>query len=302
MIRPSRALTIALYRFMVLLPMAMPVPLVAMEFSWYQQRAAGDVSGELRLKNLAMEDLRIFTPGRFLEYGIVRLGDRALVTLDEPIGSGRGQIGKTDELLVVATQGARSVQARFRLTAAPSHIQAAPDSSRSSEPDSHQAVQPDPGPVSTPDPAISTSRSQIPGILPAAAAPAPAPNGNIQGESTGLPDTAGIGPVSSARHAVCRVLLLRQGTLRENVGRLVRECGARLGRWHTSSSPEWLVDWKVPAPELLTRRNTHGLAGLLDLLEKRFQLAGVPDVDRPGVIDFYRLRIDPYRADPGESG
>ena len=287
MIRPARALTTALYRFMVLLPMAMPVPLVAMEFSWYQQRAAGHVSGELRLKNLAMEDLRISTPGRFLEYGIVRLGDRALVTLDEPIGSGRGQIGKTEELLVVATQGARSVQARFRLTAAP---------------DSHQAVQPDPGPVSTPDPAISTSRSQIPGILPAAAAPAPAPNGNFRGESTGLPDAAGIGPVPSARHAVCRVLLLRQGTLRENVGRLVRECGARLGRWHTSSSPEWLVDWKVPAPELLTRRNTHGLAGLLDLLEKRFQLAGVPDVDRPDVIDFYRLRIDPYRADPAESG
>lgn len=64
-----------------------------------------------------------------------------------------------------------------------------------------------------------------------------------------------------------------------------------------SSSPEWLVDWKVPAPELLTRSNAHGLAGLLDLFEMRFQLAGVPDVDRPDVIDFYRLRIDPGESE-----
>ncbi len=271
----------------------------AVTISWYEQRAPGHAAGEVRITELAEGEFEFETPGRGLEVGIARHGDIAVVILDDG-----GRPAKSGSLLLVARQGGRTVRAAYPLAmpaqAEPTDpVRAASDAAGGVSAASGQSpttarvagTAPETG-AATIGAAGAAVRPGTPVLLPAAAAPSPDGEGRKGG--TGLPDLAAAVPGLSPGNTACRVLLLRTGSLRDNLGRLVRECGARMGRWNTSSSPEWLVDWKVPAPELLARDNGEGLPGLLRLLEERFGLAGVPDPDRPDAIDFYRLRTDPY--------
>ncbi len=256
----------------------------AVTISWYEQRAPGHAAGEVRISDLGEGGFEFETPGRDLELGIARHGDIAVVILDD-----RGRPAKPGTLLLVARQGERTVRASYPLAmpaqakptkptvpeqAAANPVRPATASSAESVNDASRET----GTVRA-EASGTTVRPPAPVVLPAASDPSPDP---------------------AAGGADCRVLLLRPGSLRLNVQRLVRECGARMGRWNTAESAEWLVDWKVPADDLLHRNNRNGLKGLLDLLEAHYRLAGVPDSARPGTIDFYRLRMDPYppgRAD-----
>lgn len=302
------------------LALMVSAPAAAVSIAWYEQRAAGNASGEIRLEDLSEGELRIDIPGRSIEFGIVRTGDVAIVTLADP-----GQVsrdGKSQDLVVVASQVDVTTRVSFPLAMPAQTKLAGPDryaANAGSDRSTTSGMSPETDPagrtgqppatdvnpvrsgaassadsgagavaresgVLSADNAGSRTRPMDPSVLPAASNPSP---GIAEPEVL-----AGIAPRLSHGDPTCPVLVLRPGSLRENIGRLVRECGARLGRWHTSSSAEWLVDWKVPAQELLTRDNADGLPGLLRLLEERYRLAGVPDADRPGVIDFYRLRMD----------
>ena len=256
----------------------------AVTISWYEQRAPGRAAGEVRISDLGEGGFEFETPGRDLEVGIARHGDIAVVILDD-----RGSPAKPGTLLLVARQGERTVRASYPLAmpaqakptkptvpeqAAANPVRPATASSAESVNDASRETE-----TVRAEASGTTVRPPAPVVLPAASDPSPDP---------------------AAGGADCRVLLLRPGSLRLNVQRLVRECGARMGRWNTAESAEWLVDWKVPADDLLHRNNRNGLKGLLDLLEAHYRLAGVPDSARPGTIDFYRLRMDPYppgRAD-----
>lgn len=295
--------------FVAVLALAISAPAAAVSIAWYEQRAPGNASGEIRIEDLEEGALRIDTPGRRLEYGIVRVDDVAVVILTEPAN----KASKPGNLVVVATQEGRVARASFPMALPAQANSAGPElaaANAGSERFTTSGMSPETDPAGRtrqlPEIAVSPARSgtvpsadygalsadtagngirtQDPAYLPAASNPSPG--------SAGPEELTGIATAPSPRGTDCPVLVLRPGSLRENVGRLVRECGARLGRWHTSSSAEWLVDWKVPAQELLTRNNADGLPGLLRLLEERYRLAGVPDVDRPGVIDFYRLQMD----------
>ena len=87
---------------------------------------------------------------------------------------------------------------------------------------------------------------------------------------------------------ICPVLAIRPpGTLRENVSRLLMECGSEPGGWYTAgSNEESFVDWKITDPLVLAADNQNGLQGLLELLYAHFGLQGLPS---PGqfAIDFY---------------
>ena len=286
----------------------------AVTISWYEQRAPGHAAGEVRITELAEGEFEFETPGRGLEVGIARHGDIAVVILDDG-----GRPAKSGSLLLVARQGERTVRATYPL-AMPA--QAKPTNPTVPE---QAAANAGGGMSAAPEPALETEPAGRTVRLPETAAnpvrPATASsaesvtgaareNGTVLAEASGttvrppapaiLPAASNPSPDPAAGGADCRVLLLRPGSLRLNVQRLVRECGARMGRWNTAESAEWLVDWKVPADELLHRNNRNGLKGLLDLLEAHYRLAGVPDAARPGTIDFYRMRLDPYppgRAD-----
>ena len=86
-------------------------PAVAMEISWYEQRAPGHAAGEVRITDLAEGEFEFETPGRNLEYGIARHGDIAVVILAD---SG-GRPAKPGSLLLVARQGGRTARATYPL-------------------------------------------------------------------------------------------------------------------------------------------------------------------------------------------
>ncbi len=233
--------------------LAGPVP--ALEIAWYQQREAGQVAGELRLRNLTDAPLTIATPGWDLEYGIVRVGSVATVTLT-------GRPGGSDAagpLVVVASQGSHRLRATFPLHGMRIGNRSAPDRA-------------------------SPERTLIaPGPSTSAATPSrPKPSGAVSETAQTTPE----------RPAVCPVLALQPGSLRANVERLLAACGARLGAWHTSSDPDHLLDWRVAEPQVLSRRNADGLAGLLAQLAERFRLSGMPDPAHPDTIDIFRTRSD----------
>ena len=86
---------------------------------------------------------------------------------------------------------------------------------------------------------------------------------------------------------VCPYLIVRQGSLMENVKRLTAHCGHRLGIWYPGNSED-LVDWVVEAGRLL--ENNQGAAGLLNMLKQDYRLLGVmrsEGSDR--YIDYYEL-------------
>ncbi len=233
------------------LGLAGPVP--ALEIAWYQQREAGQVAGELRLRNLTDAPLTITTPGWDLEYGIVRIGPVAIVTLtSRPGGS-----DAAGPLVVVASQGSHRLRATFPLHGMSNGIRSAPDR------------------------ATPASTRTAPGPSTAATTPVrPKWSGSAAGSARAAPE----------RLPVCPVLALQPGSLRANVERLLAACGARLGAWHTSADPDHLLDWRVAEPQLLSRRNTDGLAGLLAQLAERFQLSGMPDPAHSDTIDIFWTR------------
>ena len=276
----------------------------AVTISWYEQRAPGRAAGEVRISDLGQGGFEFETPGRNLEVGIVRHGDIAVVILDD-----RGRPAKSGQLLLVARQAGRVARATYPLAMPVKTDPAVPEQAAANA-GGGMSVASGPAPETEP----AGRAGQLPGnavqpMLPAAASADPGTgaareSGTVLAEASGnavrpperaiLPAASNPSSDPSAGAADCRVLLLRPGSLRLNVQRLVRECGARMGRWNTAESAEWVVDWKVPADELLHRNNRNGLKGLLGLLEAHYRLAGVPDAARPGTIDFYRLRLDPY--------
>ena len=286
----------------------------AVTISWYEQRAPGHAAGEVRISDLGEGGFEFETPGRDLEVGIARHGDIAVVILDD-----RGRPAKPGTLLLVARQGERTVRATYPLAMPAQAKPTNPTVPEHAAANAGGGMSAASGPAPETEPAGRTIRlpeTAANHVRPATASSAESvtgaarENGTVLAEASGttvrppasaiLPAASNPSPDPAAVGADCRVLLLRPGSLRLNVQRLVRECGARMGRWNTSESAEFLVDWKVPADELLHRNNRNGLKGLLDLLEAHYRLAGVPDAARPGTIDFYRMRLVPYppgRAD-----
>lgn len=98
-----------------------------------------------------------------------------------------------------------------------------------------------------------------------------------------------VSPGQGGRH--CPVIAVQQGSLRENVARLVDECGYTFGAWHIGSGdPDWLVDWIVDTPRIIEIDNRQGAAGLLEILANHYRLRGVPAAGDPETIDFYKER------------
>ena len=92
---------------------------------------------------------------------------------------------------------------------------------------------------------------------------------------------------SEKTEPVCPYLIVRQGSLMENVERLTAHCGHRLGTWYQGNSQD-LVDWVVEVARLL--ENNQGAAGLLNMLKQDYGLLGVmrsEGSDR--YIDYYEL-------------
>lgn len=237
----------------------------AIDIAWFEQRRAGSAAGELRIANLQPGKLDIETPGRNLEVGIVRIDDRAVVTLSRRNPERQllpsGEPGNPETLTVTARQGDASARATFRIApAAP----AAP---------AEEAPNVSPGAAAREQRMSMAGRNgrtvNPPGAGGAAAAPAGLPS---------PPDDA------------CPVLTVRPGSLRSNVSRLLGECGAGLGEWVTGGGrPGFYTDWIVPDPAILAEHNRRGLAGLLAQLERHYGLRGVRHPRLPHTIDVYRI-------------
>ena len=87
------------------------------------------------------------------------------------------------------------------------------------------------------------------------------------------------------KEPVCPYLVVRKGSLMENVERLTAQCGHRLGSWYPGNSED-LVDWIVKRDK--HTKNSEGVNGLLAMLEKEYNLTGVMRTDgKDKYIDFY---------------
>ena len=261
----------------LVLASAFPASAAALEFSWYEQRAPGDASGEIRLEGLGEEDLRIDTPGRRMEIGIVRTGDVAIVNLAEPAGSSAPEGDARQDLVVVVTQGTANARAIYQLVM-PAQEEPKPPAAAASSP-------PDPAgpeiPVVEQQQAAADVALQVPnGPAPSKIAPVPQ-----------VPAVASLepGPSKSAGPLVCPVIAIRPGSLKSNIERLLVECGTRLGEWITGGEDrKYLKDWIVREPRVLAERNREGLHGLIELLYAEYRLQGLPSPDA-SAIDIYRI-------------
>ena len=236
------------------------VPAGAIEISWYEQQEPGHANGEIRLTGLGVGDLVVSTPGRKLETAIKRLGDAAVVRLSGSTGAG----SNTGDLVVVATQGTRTVRTSFPLA-----MPVSPDAgkrsvleagtARTAAPDEERrAPRPAVPPVADePDPAVAVT---------AVVAPPDKPN----------PEPAAV--------TVCSLLVVTPGSLYATVARLLAECGHELGNW-IPGDEETIVDFEVSGTR--TVENATGIEGLLGVL-REYGLVGVV---RPGtdVVDIYEL-------------
>ena len=84
---------------------------------------------------------------------------------------------------------------------------------------------------------------------------------------------------------VCPNLIVRKGSLMANVKRLTAHCGHRLGTWYPGDSED-LVDWIVNRERYT--ENSEGVAGLLAMLAKEYNLTGVLRREGKGkYIDYY---------------
>ncbi len=271
-------------RVAVVLALAFPLPAATIEVVWYQQRVPGSASGEMRLEGLAEGDLVIETPGRRMEFGILRIGDVAIVNLAEPAGQPPRQ-AHARELVVVARQGGANTRAIFQLAMpAPNSVATLPEVPVPASPAPSGVVRPVPvpGSISSPVPVPAPSAARADHPVPAGGR-LPAP------ERTSRP-----GPVKLASLdpkpalLTCPVIAIRPGSLRTNIERLLGECGAHMGDWITGGEDgKTLKDWIVRDPRILAGENRKGLAGLLDILYAEYRLQGLPSADA-AAIDIYR--------------
>ena len=107
-------------------------------------------------------------------------------------------------------------------------------------------------------------------------------------------DSAGMNPpgepAAPPPDDTCPVLTVRPGSLRNNVTRLLHECGAGMGEWVTWGGHVGVyTDWVVHDPEVLAEHNTRGLAGLLEQLQDHYGLKGVRHPRLPHTIDVYKI-------------
>lgn len=238
-------------------------PVGAIEISWYEQEEPGHADGEIRLTGLGVGDLVVDTPGRRLETAIKRLGDVAVVRFSERTGAE----SKAGDLVVVATQGTRTVRASFPLAmpvssdAGKRPVSGTNTTNASSIGEVQQALRSAGKPVTDePDQAV-------------AAASVVAPTDNSNPESGASP--------------VCSLLVVTQGSLYATVVRLLAECGHELGNWNPGNE-ETIVDFEVSGTR--TVDNDAGIKGLLEVF-REYGLVGVvrPGTREPGVVDIYEL-------------
>lgn len=247
--------------FLVALAMMFTVPAGAIEISWYEQKEPGHANGEIRLTGLGDGDLVVDTPGRRLEIGIKRLGDVAVVRLSERSGT----VSKAGELVVVATQGTRTVRASFPLA-----MPVSPDDGKRPVSGAGTANAASPNEVQhTPQSAGSPVTDESDQVVAAAALVAPTENMN--------PDS-GVSPV-------CSLLVITPGSLYATVARLLAECGHELGNWNPGNE-ETIVDFEVSGTRVV--ENDTGIDGLIKLL-RVYGLVGIvrPGAGEPGVVDIY---------------
>ena len=91
---------------------------------------------------------------------------------------------------------------------------------------------------------------------------------------------------SEKMEPVCPNLIVRKGSLMENVKRLTAHCGHRLGTWYPGNSED-LVDWVVEVTRLL--ENNQGAAGLLNMLKEDYRLLGVMRSEGSDRYIYYEL-------------
>lgn len=258
----------------------------AIDIEWYEQRAPGRATGEVRLANLGTGEINITTPGRRMEFGIVRYGDVAVVMLSETAGK---KPASSVDLVVVATQDGQVVRQSFALempaAVTPAGAEQPP---RPLAAETAVAVPTESSPVQAsvrvPEPSAAVNLQVRPEVQVGTREP-----------ETALPATAAATPVALANQqppiavqptATCRIIAIRPGSLRKNVQRLLGECGARMGEWVMPGGDEWSIDWKVHDPRILTEQNLAGLTGLLELLHADYRLQGLPNPST-AAIDIY---------------
>ena len=234
---------------------------MAIDISWFEQRTAGSAEGEVRIAGLQAGELDVRTPGHDLEVGIMRYGDRAVVTLSRRNPLPMPQAGP-EILTVTARQGNAQDSAGFRI------VRAAPEA--------------------VPEAALSVTGTES--RIPAEDAPAEA---NIEREDAAplAPDRMEeVSPAPRPPDDTCPVLTVKPGSLRNNVSRLISECGAGLGEWVTYGGHIGMyTDWVVHDPEVLAENNMRGLEGLLEQLERHYSLKGVRHPRLPHTIDVYKI-------------
>ncbi|MYG68392.1 MAG: hypothetical protein F4206_16925 [Gammaproteobacteria bacterium] len=246
--------------FLVAMVMLFIVPAEAIEISWYEQEEPGHADGEIRLTGLGFGDLVVTTPSRRLETAIMRLGDVAVVRLSESAGA-ESQAG---DLMVVATQGTRTVRASFPLA-----MPVSSDVGKRPVPGANTANAISPEEVrQAPRSAGSPVADEPDQVVPVTVVVAPMDNSN--------PD--------SGASPVCSLLVVTPGSLYATVARLLAECGHELGNWDPGNE-ETIVDFDVSGMQ--TVENDAGIKGLLGLLHEY----GLVGVVRPGtdMVDIYEL-------------
>ena len=245
--------------FLFALAMMFTVPAGAIEISWYEQEEPGHADGEIRLTGLGDGDLVVDIPGRRLEMGIKRLGDVAVVRLSERAGTG----SKAGDLVVVATQGTRTVRASFPLA-----MPVSSDKGKRPVSDAGTAQTAFPDEVQQAPRSAGSPVTVEPDQVVAAALVAPTDNSNSD---------SGVSPV-------CSLLVVTPGSLYATVARLLAECGHELGNWNPGNE-ETIVDFEVFGRRVVV--NDAGIDGLLEVF-REYGLIGVvrPSTD---IVDIYEL-------------
>ncbi len=233
-------------------------PVDAIDIVWFEQRTAGSAAGELRLANLKSGKLEIRTPGRNLEMGIARFGDQAVVTLSklnpERPRLPNGERMNPETLTVTAHQGDSVARATFALVLADEAVKTRDKSSE--------------GKLS---PAVSNLGNDP--VSPASLGMADEP------ERTRQPSDDS-----------CPTIVIRPGSLKRNIQRLLGECGANLGEWVTRGEHlGFYTDWIVDDPVVLSSHNDRGLEGLLTELKQHYGLQGVRHPRLPHTVNIYKI-------------
>ena len=269
--QPASALEKLRYMLAAMLLLAVSGHGMAIDIAWFEQRAAGSAEGEVRIAGLLAGELDVRTPGHDLEVGIMRHGDRAVVTLTRrrppmAVQAADGQ-ARPERLTVTARQGDASARATFRIVAAaPKAVPA-------------DAEAPKPGPEEAP----ANGSAGASGTKTAHASQHGHAHPRVAGGEIAVPS-------GSAPEDACPVLTVRPGSLRSSVQRLLKECGSGMGQWVTRGGRLGVyTDWIVRDPEILAVDNRRGLEGLLEQLESRYGLKGVRHPRLPHTIDIYKI-------------